>query len=358
MEANLYPTVEAGVGLPDLLPTPKHKLRTRRAPPPPVDHVAAWRQQAKGVAGKTTDPQKSKQTGPPEVATATETELHFRHGHWKARRQRIIGHLRRAGTPWHQMQRVENCGAACVIEWSEKLGKRRLRASYCRSRHCEPCMRAVANVMAGNLARRLRERPRGRYRFITLTLTHTKAPLVDQLRKLLKSFKKLREQKWWKTSKRGGAFTVEVKHNGTHWHPHLHIIDEGGFIPFQKLSDEWRKVTGDSYVVHVRQLTSGDDAAHYLTKYVTKSTDASVWQSDDLAQEWITSSKGLRRCATYGSWRGFQLTHVEPAADDWIKECRLDDLLRRAAAGEQHAKLVRELLAPGYVDLEVTQQAR
>lgn len=358
MEATALFSIAAPSALTVTLTPPKHRRRTPPRKKPDVDHVAAWKEQNRRARRLDLETKTEKRHGPPEIAIATERELNFRHGHWRARRDRLIAHLGNAGTPWHTLERFKHCGANCRVQWSEIKRKRRLRASYCRCRHCEPCMRAKANLIAANLARRLGDRPKGRYRFLTLTLKHTNAPLIDQVKRIITSFKKLRATSWWKRRGAGGCFTLEVKHNGTHWHPHLHIIDEGGYVPFKELSDLWLKITGDSSVVDVRRIDSGKDAAHYVTKYVTKGTSPSVWESNDLAQEWIAASKGVRVCATYGSWRGFALTHVTDTANDWQDEISLDELLRRAANGEEHAMLIRNLLIPAATDPEVCSQAR
>jgi hypothetical protein len=323
-----------------------------------VDHVAAWKEQNRRARDVAAGRQNEKKPGPPEIPIASRRELNFRHGHWSTRREKIIAHMVAAGTPWHTMERVKNCGANCRVQWSEQKQKRRLRASYCRCRHCEPCMRAKANLMARNLADRLKGGDPRRFRFITLTLAHTDTPLADQLRRLVKCFKVLRASRAWKNTQAGGCFTIEVKWTGDHWHPHLHVIGEGRYLDQRTLSDLWRKVTGDSFVIDIRRIDSGKDAAHYVTKYVTKGCSPNVWESNDLAQEWITASKGVRTCATYGTWRGFRLMHVTDTATDWRDEMSLDDLLARCESGEAHAKVIRDLLIPSKLDPDVCTQAR
>jgi hypothetical protein len=50
-----------------------------------------------------------------------------------------------------QLERFDACGSECTIEYSQELQKHRIRANYCKSRHCEPCARAKANLIARNL---------------------------------------------------------------------------------------------------------------------------------------------------------------------------------------------------------------
>jgi hypothetical protein len=282
------------------------------------------------------------------VPPAAPEETQFRHSSWSVKREKVKAALMRAGTGTFAMNRFEECGSQCTVEWSASLQKHRCRANYCKCKHCEPCMRSKANRIANNLRKKLEDNPDGRYRFITLTLKHNDAPLIEQVHRLYAAFKKLRTQKLWKQSQRGGAYTLEVKWNDKtrHWHPHLHIVSEGDFLRQQQLSDAWFAATGDSPVVDIRLLNNGRDAAHYVSKYVTKGTSSTVWTDPEVATEWIVATKGLRICATFGSWRGFKLTAVTDDADDWEPVASLLSLVQRARAGEQHATNLLILLRP------------
>lgn len=283
----------------------------------------------------------------------SEQEKGFRHGHWSARRQRIREQLDAACVGVFTLNRWDACGGQCRIEWSDSRQKFRLSANYCHSRHCEPCMRAKANLLARNLRTKLEEiqaarghRNRIVLRFITLTLRHSTAPLADQLKKLTASFKNLRASKLWKLTQRGGCAILETKHSGTAWHPHLHLICEGDYIAKADLSELWHECTGDSFIVDVRPLTNIADACHYLVKYVTKGTSPSVWNAPELAQEWIIASKGVRTANTFGCWRGFKLTKPTPGVKDWKVIDTLDALIAKARGGELAAQAILLTLRP------------
>ena len=277
---------------------------------------------------------------------ASQDETHFRHSHWRARRQRITEILESIGTHELTLNRWRNCGATAVVEYSAALERFRLRASYCHCRHCEPCMRAKANTIAENLRRRLEQKADGRYRFITFTLAQDNEPLADRIRRLITAFKRLRAMKPWKRRSRGGLFTLEVKLTPAGWHPHLHVIDEGGFIHQRDLADLWHKATGDSFIIDIRQLADPKEAAFYVTKYVTKGVNQEVWQSTDAAQEFVTAMKGVRSVSTYGSWRGLKLTRALNDSTDWTAVCRLDVLLAKMRAGDSWATAVYHALRP------------
>lgn len=264
-------------------------------------------------------------------------ELQFRHGHWCDRRQLVYAALERTGAGLFQLNRFSECGGECTVEWSEKLERYRLRANYCHSRHCEPCMKAKADLIARNLRDAMEGAKPNQYRFITLTLRHTDEQLNDQVRRLYRSFKKMRSMPAWKSSQDGGAYMLEIKHNGRHWHPHIHVISAGRFLNKFDLSAMWKEATGDSSIVDIRALAEPRDCVHYVCKYVTKGTNQAVWHNPELAIEFIIATKGIRACGTFGAWRGFRLLARNAQATDWKPVASLVSLWNRARGGDQVA---------------------
>jgi Replication protein len=281
-----------------------------------------------------------------ERPPATANELNFRHGHWRNTRARIREQLSAAGTGTKALENWDACGSGCRAEYSKSRDKIRLSANYCKNRHCQPCMRAKANLIARNLRAKLEAGDRRTFRFITLTLKHSRDPLAKQIGRLKACFKKLRKSPCWKKTQDGGVVTIEVKWTGVAWHPHLHIISQGRFLRKETLSENWHEVTGDSYIVDIRQLDDERDAVHYVVKYVTKGVSPAVWEKADLAQEWIISSRGIRCADTFGTWRGFRLLEQTAGIKDWVILDSLEGLIRRARSGEKYAESVLLVLRP------------
>lgn len=273
-------------------------------------------------------------------------ETAWRHSCWAAKRERVLAAMQRCNVHPTTIWNMRQCGSCCTAEWSELAGRRRLTAYYCKSRHCEPCARSKANKIAANLRARLENGHKHQFRFLTLTLKHNTAPLRAQVDRLYKAFKKLRSTPVWQKAVRGGCVILEVKHNGKCWHPHLHACIDGGWLDAAWLSRAWLKVTGDSYIVDVKLISRGRDAAAYVSKYITKSTNDCVWADPSRATEWITASKGVRTANTFGSWRRWPLLAVTQPYTDWKAEDRLVSLLRRATAGERVARDIIYSLRP------------
>lgn len=279
------------------------------------------------------------------VPPASPTETTFRHSHWQARRARIRQALCTCGMRDLGLNRWDECGSQCTVEYSPSLARFRLRANYCKCRFCEPCMRSKANRIAANLRDKLSLDVGQKNRFVTLTLAHSDTPLREQINRLYKSFKKLRGLPLWKASQVGGAFMLEVKRSKTGWHPHLHIITQGNFIAQAELSNAWHRITGDSFIVDVQLIKEDRATAHYVTKYITKACNAEVWNDPSHAQEFVLAMKGIRTCATFGSWRKLRLTAVTETADDWQPLCSLDKLFAAVTAKDPQAlQILHELI--------------
>lgn len=275
-------------------------------------------------------------TAPP----ADPLETRWRHGYWAGKRERVSQILQMTGASSQAHHNFLHCGSTCLCQWSPSLQRRRLTAYYCHSRHCEPCGRSKANKIAGNLRSKLKLAAAKEYRLMTFTLKHSDAPLSDQIKRLYACFKKLRGTRLWKSTQKGGAAILEVKWSNSGWHPHLHAVVSGAWLNQNTLSDLWHKVTGDSFIIDVRMVTRAEDAAHYVCKYITKSTSDSVWVEDDRAQEYVLAMKSVRTCLTFGSWRKFPLLKVEHRTTDWEPEGTLKQLVQRAAAGEIAARAI------------------
>lgn len=280
-----------------------------------------------------------KRPNPFRQPIADEQETFFRHQNWQHERDLIRRHLLATGLSRAPLDRWDNCGAECLVEWSDTADRYRLRASYCKNRHCRPCAKAKAGLIAANLKDHLAKGPadkRDRFRFITLTLRNQMDDLIGMIERLQKCFTRLRQTAFWKKSQVGGVAMIEVTWSkAAGWHAHLHVIGEGDFLRQSTLSDEWHRITGDSYKVTVQSIDSAKDAVHYVTKYISKGTIDAVWENDDAAQEWIIASRGLRTAATYGTWRGFRLMQHQAIHDlqDWRPVGLLAAICRSAYAG-------------------------
>ncbi len=281
----------------------------------------------------------------------TAREAHFRHSGWARQRLAVAVQMHRTNPNGRAYYLFANCGAMASLVRDSKTGEPAVRAHTCKHRMCSPCRRRVASIVRFNLAEQCKKvvQKHGHHalRAVTLTLTHSNAPLREQITRLLKSFRTLRRRKRVRQFFKGGSYVLEIKVSSKdgRWHPHLHILTEGTFLRVEALSDEWKNVTKDSQVVWIKAVPDVEQAIAHDTKYITKATDNSVFAKDPKLAEFITATKGVRSVGTFGSWRGVQLKRAVPSEADWQWVAPLEVAMRLAERGDQ---LMRDSLA--YLD--------
>lgn len=276
---------------------------------------------------------------PAKPALALTPSVAFRHSGWAARRRQVRSALLAAGVGSKRIAAFDECGWGGWV-WQDKQDPNifKVTANHCHDRWCLPCGAARGRTIARNLATIAKDQ---RIRFVTLTLNHRDQPLKLSLKQLGKYFSRLRRSKFWQSVVSAGAAFLEIKRSpSTHgWHPHLHIVVTGKFIPHAMLKAIWHRITGDSYIVDIRPVRSHDQLIRYVTKYVSKPLDNSIFESPDTTEQAIRAMHGKRTCTTFGAWRGQDLTN-ESDETEWISVAPLDELLHDARNGDEGAKYV------------------
>ena len=267
----------------------------------------------------------------------------FRHSGWHRDRLKVYRAMQAAGFPQARLERFAVCGHnAWVVQHPEDPNIFRIHANTCRDRYCLPCGQARARTIAANLAAIV---SRGTFRFITLTLKHSDAPLADQVDRLFASFRRLRETAIWKASQTGGVTFLEVKRSAGDggWHPHLHVLSRGSYLKKRFLSEAWHTVTGDSFIVDITLVKHECEVTRYVTKYASKPMDPSTFRDADSLLEAIQSLKGRRLVSSFGDLRDAQLV-LQNDSLDWIPVDTLARICVAAKNGDPDAVRIMENL--------------
>lgn len=112
------------------------------------------------------------------------------------------------------------------------------------------------------------------YKMITLTQKWVKGFGIGEMLDLIqRNFRKLRNRKCWSKHVTSNYFvgTYEISEDMTNIH--IHVICLSRFWNVFDLSDVWRSITGDSFVVDVRPITSFQEAVKEVAKYIVKDTN-------------------------------------------------------------------------------------
>lgn len=279
--------------------------------------------------------------GSPEhdpIAPILPEESSFRHSGWALDRRRVYDALLRCHEPNRRCAAFADCGSAAWGHWCE--GEPVITCNHCRDRLCQPCqvarrarlVEAIMFAMAG---------ADSRVRFLTFTLKHNNTPLTAQLDRLYLAFRTLRRTSLWRKAVAGGAFFLEVKvgDDGL-YHPHLHVLAEGGFIDQRELSAAWHGITGDSFMVHITAVNDPMKRAAYVTKYATKPADSTVIRDPAKLDEFLVAIKGRRLYQPFGTWRA-----LLPADDEdepkrvLVSLGSIYTICARAAAGDHASRM-------------------
>lgn len=257
----------------------------------------------------------------------------FRHSGWRHHRRLVYESLQRTQQSATRFAAFADCGSQAYIYRSlDPPYIYRLAGSSCHDKFCTPCARDRSRCIATNVLNHMKGDVA---RFITLTLKHSDASLLDQVRRLQKAFSRLRTAKVWKRHVVGGAAFVEIKWipESQAWHPHFHVICQGRYFPQQALSAAWWRITGDSFITDIRFVQDEHNIARYIVKYAGKPLNNSFVNRPDRLDEAVEAFRGRRLCHTFGTWRGLQLTK-SPCERDWVALGTFHDTALHALAGD------------------------
>jgi len=276
----------------------------------------------------------------------------WRHASWAHIRRRVFAGLKRTNQNSSRVAAFAQCGSGSWVEFAKDDPTRfRLRCTHCHDRLCTPCANLRSLRIRDALIRQLAGRPA---KFITLTLAGGDTGLVEKIDRLYKHFRALRAHPFWAERIDGGAAFLEIKYSdkAKRWHPHLHIICEGKWIDQGELSECWRGISRDSFIVDVRAVRDDGTVMRYVTKYASKPLNTSFIGDPKLLDEAIAGLKGRRLCLCFGPWYGTQLSLAEDEelADDmvdageWQFADSWDGVLADASTGQQRAQYILQAL--------------
>jgi len=173
----------------------------------------------------------------------------------------------------------------------------------CRHPMCPFCSRKRTSVVATQIKDLMTHMPTPRH--IVLTVKSRTTPLALQLQDLRRWFAKLRRSKLWKQNVIGGVYTVEttIEKDSGLWHPHLHIIYDGKYMPVKALQHVWHAITGNSFIVWIAQVYDRAGAANELAKYIGKPQKVEQWTIDQVKQYAIAIIHS-RMVQTFGNCHG------------------------------------------------------
>jgi len=293
---------------------------------------------------------------PDEIEARCAASSAFRHSGWQSFRELTAKALANFAPP-ARISRFWDCGSsAWVLKSSEGATRYRMASNRCRDRFCLPCHQENTRVVLCNLRQALAGHC---VRFLTLTLRSSDATLTECLDRAITSFRKLRSVPRIKQALKGGVYFFEVTRSKVtgQWHPHLHALFVGHYLPHELLKKHWLRITGDSFIVDVRGFKNSDAGIGYVAKYASKGVGCGLRPDDEGFAELAAAFHGRRLFSTFGCLRGIKLSAIPESDEHWEPVAPLWRILAEARAGSAQAleilRCLRRYNVPNPADLEI-----
>lgn len=252
-----------------------------------------------------------------------------------------------SGIDPRRIEKWKECGTNAWVQRSPSTRKYRLVCNTCKQRWCPACRRSTNMHVRDYVRDLLTADHRDEWRFVTLTLRSTNAPLTTQLANLRKSFRKLRQRRFWRDRVKGGITITEITWNPTRkqWHPHYHVLVRGSFIPQRDLSSHWLSITKTSMIVDIRRVRRVDNAVDYVTKYLTKLPDPAMLNDQARFNDWIAAMTSFKTLNRFGDVRGYKpAEHSADYPTDWEPFLTLACVREKARRGDLQCRTILSVL--------------
>lgn len=265
------------------------------------------------------------------------------HAPHQKQRDRILEVLADSGDARLIKQAVtmSQCASSLHLYFNEEQGTVREYVHTCKARLCPLCGRRRSQHVAGQMIPMVESMKKPRH--LVLTTKSRPAGLREQIADLVRWFTKLRRTPFWRKNVVQGVYTIEatVNERSGLWHPHLHIIFDGEYLPVKRLQYLWHEITGGSEIVWIEEAYSVPGLCNELCKYIGKPQKSEHW-TDEKLREYAIAIRGTRMVQTFGKRKPAAINDEnppdeKPQGEESISLSRLLWLAGRDNAAAVHA---------------------
>lgn len=157
--------------------------------------------------------------------------------------------------------------------------------------------------------------------------------LEDGIASLWASWTRLRRSVHWKRKVKGAIVVLEVTYNreSRSWHPHLNVLIEGEYIPFEFLNKLWIVATrGNGRGSHIQ--AADQNSAFELIKYTLKVAERKenemgepglrlILDRPEALDEYLSATYSIRLIRTYGTFFGQLAIEDESNPHEQCPDC-------------------------------------
>lgn len=201
---------------------------------------------------------------------------------------------------------LSGCRMNAWFSRHDETGEIRIASNACHLRWCPVCAESRRNYIGFSVSEWLKDQ---KYpKLMTLTLKHRDVPLYHQVTDLYRYFVQLRKLKDFLAIVTGGVWFFQIKQSekSREWHPHIHCVVTGKYMPRAHLRHLWLSVTGDSMITDIRSVKDPKGCALEVARYAAKPGPLKDLTLND-AVNLISVMHGRRICGTWGTGRSVSL---------------------------------------------------
>jgi hypothetical protein len=225
----------------------------------------------------------------------------------------------------HLAEKVENCHKRFRHKRCDQNHDWAANAQdSCSVRLCPHC----AFRRSQDLANSTRELMVGREGLRYLVLAERNSEnLLAGIRSLYKAWTSLRRSVRWKRKVRGCIAVLEVTYNLSDrtWHPHLNVLMEGEYFPFEELNQAWIKATkGNGRTSYIEK--ADESTVYELMKYTLKVAEKDgegrlhlIFDQPAALDEFLAAVYGARLVRAYGIFHGLKVD--EEDVPEQVEKC-------------------------------------
>lgn len=214
---------------------------------------------------------------------------------------------------------LHECRTSAWFIRHRETGRVSVVANHCGLRWCPLCANARSNYIRHSVSEWLQHADHPK--FLTLTIKHSADPLLEQVTKLYDSFRKLRRCKGFTKFVNGGVWFFQLCRNTQEgqWHPHLHCVITGKYIPVRYLQNLWHKITEDSYVLKLQTIVDPERVASEVARYASRPANLKDFGLK-YGIELYKAMHGKRLCGKWGLFTRVSLSvQRNPDMSEWEK---------------------------------------
>jgi hypothetical protein len=150
--------------------------------------------------------------------------------------------------------------------------------------------------------------------------------VAEGMNLLWESWTRLRRSVRWKNKVKGCIVALEVTYNREEdtWHPHLNVLMEGEYFPFEELRQAWSEASEHrGQTAFIRAADAG--TVSELIKYVTKVSD--LIGNPHALETLLLAVHKKRFVRTYGSFYGLSVADEEAPVQSHCPDCDSTELV-------------------------------